>query len=98
MTRVRTLHTELASFGTHRELLGILPESRYITSAPTAQKTPLYYVNVCTESVHSNGRGDDSSEFIAVLLVAQQRAIKTRSSIVSCVPTCLLIAARCHLQ
>jgi hypothetical protein len=37
------------------------------------------------ESLHNNGRGADSSEFIVALLVAQQQAINTQTSIVPCV-------------
>jgi hypothetical protein len=48
---------------------------------------------VFAESLHSNGRGADGSEFIVALHVAQQQAINTRTSIVSSVPTCLLIVA-----
>jgi hypothetical protein len=38
---------------------------------------------VFTESLHSNDRGADSSEFIVALLVAQQRAINIPSSTVA---------------
>jgi hypothetical protein len=43
-------------------LYRILPESRYIASEPTAQKTPFYCWNVFTESWHCNGRGADRIE------------------------------------
>jgi hypothetical protein len=36
-----------------------------------------------TESLHSNVRGADRSEFIVALLVAQQQTINTRTSIVA---------------
>jgi hypothetical protein len=49
------------------------------------RKLRLYSWNVFTESLHSNGRGADSSEFIVPLPVAQQRAISTCTSIVACV-------------
>jgi hypothetical protein len=39
---------------------------------------------VFAESLHSDGRGAERSEFIVALLVAQQRAINTRTSIVAC--------------
>jgi hypothetical protein len=57
------------------------------------RKFSLYCWNVFTESLHSNGSGAGSSEFIGALLVAQQRAINTRTSIDACVFTCLL--SRC---
>jgi hypothetical protein len=44
---------------------------------------------VFTESLHSKGSGTDRSEFIGALLVAQQRAINTGTSIVADVLTCL---------
>jgi hypothetical protein len=54
------------------------------------RKLRIYCWNVFAESLHSNGRGADCNEFIVSLLVAQQRAINTRTSIVACIPTRLL--------
>jgi hypothetical protein len=42
---------------------------------------------VFAESLHSNGHSADRSEFIVALLVAQQRAMNTRISIVACAST-----------
>jgi hypothetical protein len=64
--------------GIHFEL-----KSRYIASAPTTQKTPHgCYCCVFIASLRGNGRFA-SGEFIGALLVAQQRAVNTRTSIVA---------------
>jgi hypothetical protein len=70
----------VASYDSQGHVGGILPESRYIASAPTAQKTPSLLLKLVYRILHSNGGGADCSEFIVELAVVQQRAANTPSS------------------
>jgi hypothetical protein len=71
---------ELLLNGLALNWLRIFPELRYITSAPTAQKTRPLLLKHLHQSLHSNGCGAGNSETI-VVCVTQQRAANTRSSI-----------------
>jgi hypothetical protein len=74
----------------------IFPDSRYIASAPTAQKTSLAAASVAwrltaaetclpLRCVATSEAGRGSATLSTVECVAQQRAINTRTSIVECV-------------
>jgi hypothetical protein len=83
MELAENFYLQLAPF----ETVPILPDS---PPRRPHRNFSLYYWNVFTESLQSNGRGADRSEYIGAQLVAQQRTIHTRTSIVACLPTRLL--------